>query len=195
MRKALVIVRAGDTSLHESWLAGEQDRQWDLLVNYFGDDPNRFRHGDVRRIDSKGPKWPALYELITELSDDIRAYDYVWLPDDDLACDQNTINKFFNICRDYNLELSQPALSSDSHLGHAITLRNHSFQLRFTNFVEIMAPCFSADFLCRCTPSFGENLSGWGLDYLWPSWVTDASRIAIIDATSIRHIGFWPSTA
>ncbi len=187
MRSTLVIVRAGDTSLHEDWLAGDDARDWDLLVSYFGDDPQRFRRDDVRRLDAKGPKWPALHALVTEMAEEIGAYDYVWLPDDDLACDKKTINRFFELCRAHDLELAQPALSPDSHLGHAITLRNRSFQLRFTNFVEIMAPCFSARFLRRCAPSFGENLSGWGLDYLWPSWATDANRVAIVDAAVIRH--------
>jgi hypothetical protein len=187
MRRALVIVRAGDTSLHEGWLAGPEDRTWDLLVSYFGDDPQRFRGEDVRRIDAKGPKWPALHALVRELADEIGAYDYVWLPDDDLACDKETINRLFAMCREHRLELAQPALSPTSHLGHAITLRNRSFRLRFTNFVEVMAPCFSADFLRRCAPSFGENISGWGLDYLWPSWASDAGRVAIIDAAIIRH--------
>jgi len=186
MRRALVIVRAGDSSLHEGWLAGG-DRNWDLLVSYFGDDPDRFRGDDVRRVDAKGPKWPALHALVTEHAEEIGAYEYVWLPDDDLAADQGAINRLFDLCREYRLELAQPALSPDSHLGHAITLRNRSFRLRFTNFVEIMAPCFSARFLRRCASSFGENLSGWGLDYLWPSWVSDPERIAIIDAAMVRH--------
>ena len=55
-RKNLVIVRAGDSSLHEEWLQGEGERNWDLIVNYFGDDPQRYRKDDVQRIDSKGPK-------------------------------------------------------------------------------------------------------------------------------------------
>ncbi len=187
MGKNLVIVRAGDGSLHPGWLAGSGERTWDLLVNYFGDDPERFREPGIRRIDSKGPNWPALHALVAEQAALIAGYDYVWFPDDDLACDTGTINRLFDLCREYRLELAQPALSPDSHLGHAITLRNRSFRLRFTNFVEIMAPCFSADFLARCAPSFGENLSGWGLDYLWPSWASDWRRVAIVDGAVIRH--------
>ncbi len=186
MAKTLVIVRAGDSSLHEGWLAGG-DRTWDLLVSYFGDDPDRFRGDGIRRVDAKGPKWPALHALITAEAAQICTYDHVWLPDDDLACDTATINRLFAICREFDLELAQPALSPDSYLGHAITLRNHAFRLRYTNFVEIMAPCFSGRFLARCAPSLGENLSGWGLDYLWPSWVSDARRIAIVDAAVVRH--------
>src|SRR2546423_553078 len=47
VRRNLVIVRAGDTSLHENWLAGPVDRNWDLIVSYYGDDPERFRAPDV----------------------------------------------------------------------------------------------------------------------------------------------------
>ena len=70
-RRNLVIVRAGDASLHEQWLAGDGERNWDLIVNYFGDDPARYRNEDVRRIDSKGPKWPALHDLIQELGQEV----------------------------------------------------------------------------------------------------------------------------
>ncbi len=46
-RKNLVIVAAGDASLHEGWLAGAGERSWDLIVNYFGEDPQRYRRDDV----------------------------------------------------------------------------------------------------------------------------------------------------
>jgi hypothetical protein len=165
-RKNLVIVRAGDSSLHEEWLQAEGERNWDLIVNYFGDDPQRYRKDDVQRIDSKGPKWPALHDLVQKLGDDAFGYDYVWLPDDDLRTTKDGINSLFDIAAKHRLTLSQPALTRDSHLGHLITLRNRSFHLCFTNFVEIMAPCFSQDFLKQALPSFNENLSGWGLDIL-----------------------------
>jgi hypothetical protein len=186
-RKNLVIVRAGDSSLHEEWLQGEGERNWDLIVNYFGDDPQRYRKDDVRRIDSKGPKWPALHDLVQKLGEDAFGYDYVWLPDDDLRTTKDGINSLFDIAAKHGLTLSQPALTRDSHLGHLITLRNRSFHLRFTNFVEIMAPCFSRDFLKQALPSFNENLSGWGLDMLWPTKIADWTRIAIVDAVTVCH--------
>jgi hypothetical protein len=158
-----------------------------LIVNYFGDDPARYRNDDVRRIDSKGPKWPALFELIQNLGQDAYNYDRVWLPDDDLSATKAEINSLFDIVEKYALALAQPALTADSHLGHLITLRNRSFHLRFTNFVEIMAPCFSRDFLKQMLPSFNENLSGWGLDFFWPTKISDWKRIAIIDAVTVCH--------
>ncbi len=186
-RRNLVIVRAGDASLHEQWLAGDGERNWDLIVNYFGDDPERFRTADVRRINSKGPKWPALHDLIKKLGEEAFCYERIWLPDDDLSATKDGINSLFDIFEKHGLALAQPALTLDSHLGHIVTLQNRSFDLRFTNFVEIMAPCFSRDFLKQMLPTFNENKTGWGLDFIWPSKIADWTRIAIVDAVSVRH--------
>jgi len=186
-RKNLVIVRAGDASLHEQWLAGGGERNWDLIVNYFGDNPEQYRRSDVHRVDSKGPKWPALHDLIKKLDQNVFCYDRVWFPDDDLRATKADINSLFDIFERRGLALAQPALTPDSHLSHLITLRNRSFHLRYTNFVEIMAPCFSRDFLKQMLPSFNANLSGWGLDYIWPTGISDWARIAIIDAVAICH--------
>jgi hypothetical protein len=186
-RRNLVIVRAGDTSLHEQWLAGDGERNWDLIVSYFGDDPDRFRKVDVQRIDSKGQKWPALHNLIQRNGPDVFCYDHVWFPDDDLSATKVGINLLFDIVDKYGLALAQPALTLDSYHTYLITLYNKSFFLHFTNFVEIMAPCFNRDFLKQMFKSFNENQSGWGLDLLWPTRISDWSRIAIIDAVTVCH--------
>jgi hypothetical protein len=186
-RRNLVILRAGDASLHEQWLDGDAERNWDLIINYFGDDPARYRNDDVRRIDSKGPKWPALHDLIQKLGEDVFCYDRVWLPDDDLRATKDDINLFFDIVEKHALTLAQPALTRDSHLGHFVTLHNRSFHLRFTNFVECMAPCFSRDFLKQMLPTFNANISGYGLDYIRATKISDWTRVAIIDAVTVCH--------
>lgn len=187
MRRNLVIVRAGDSSLHQRWLQGAAERNWDLIVSYFGDDPDRFRADGIGRIDAKGPKWPALALLLRDLAPLLDGYDYIWLPDDDLDADAPTVNDLFDLCAHYNLTLAQPALSEDSYVGHPITEVDRRKLLRYTNFVEIMAPCFRRDFLLRCLPDFDANLSGWGLDYIWPTMVEGRDELAIIDATVVRH--------
>ncbi len=187
MPRNLVIVRAGDTSLHPGWLGNAGEQNWDIIVNYYGDDPDLFRDPRVRRIDSKGPKWPALYELIRKMQAEIETYDYVWFPDDDLVSNVEDMNKFFAIFHEHALKLAQPALTPDSIIGCPITLRNRAFKLRFTAFVEVMAPCFSREFLKQCWPLFTTNISGYGLDYLLPNRAGDASKVAIIDAVSVRH--------
>jgi hypothetical protein len=185
--KNLVIVRAGDSSLHEGWISGAENRNWDIVVNYFGHDPHKFRREDLVRIDSVGPKWSALHKLVQLLRSDIAHYDFVWFPDDDLASDVQTVNRIFSFCRELHLQLAQPALSLDSFVSYPATFVNASFLLRFTNFIEIMAPVFSRQFLERCADSFGENLSGYGLDSLWPTWVAEPDKIAILDACPVRH--------
>jgi hypothetical protein len=183
----LVIVRAGNGSLHPGWLAGPEERNWDIIVNYYGDDPDLYRGENIVRIDSKGAKWPALYALYQEHREEILKYDYVWLPDDDLAADKKTINRMFDLCAEMKLDLAQPALSHDSYYSHLVTLKNSEFLLRYTNFIEIMAPVFSRAFLPPCADSFKENLSGFGLDLLWPTWLGGDQRAAIIDDCVIRH--------
>jgi hypothetical protein len=189
-RPNLVIVRSGDSSLHSRWLANPegQPRTWDLIVNYFGNDPDKYLGGDWRRIDSKGPKWPALHELLINLGDTVKQYEYIWLPDDDLDCNCDDINRLFDICRRYRLSLAQPSLTPNSYISHMITRHNALFRLRFTSMVEIMAPCFDRNTLMELLPTFSENLSGWGLDSLWPKLIQDrGGSIAIIDDVQIRH--------
>ncbi len=185
-RRNLVIVRAGDHSLHPRWLEDGARRSWDLLVSYFGDDPEKYRRDDVIRIDGKGPKWPALRALIEAEWDLVSRYDYIWLPDDDIACRGRDIDRLFRLAAEYRLCLSQPSLTLDSYFSWLVTLRNPLLRLRFVNFVEIMVPCFRRDFLERSLPAMSNNLSGWGLDHLWPTML-GPREMAIFDAVAVTH--------
>lgn len=187
MSRNLVIVRAGDASTHTGWLGADGERTWDIIVSYYGDNPDIFRDHGQRRIDGKGAKWPVLHALATTLEQEIEAYDYIWLPDDDLVADVHSINKLFAVCEEFALDLAQPSLTHDSIINHMTTVRNHALRLRYTTFVEVMAPCFSRRFFKRCAPSFAANISGWGLDYLWPSWAENLQKVAIVDEVSVRH--------
>lgn len=187
-RVNLLIVRAGDTSLHPRWIESHPQRNWDILVNYYGDNPKRYRGPDILRIDSKGPKWPALKELIDQYSDLIMKYQYIFFPDDDLLFEPDDIDLLFNSCHRYQLSLAQPSLSATSFVSHNITIHNPQAFLRFTNWVEIMAPCFARDALKLCSSTFNENLSGWGLCILWPTLLgVDHDRIGIVDAVQAKH--------
>lgn len=187
-RRNLVIVRAGDNSLHPRWLAGGDARSWDIVVNYYGEQEQLYRRPDIERIDSKGPKWPALQLLLQETPRFLRDYDYVWLPDDDLDTTADQIDLLFRIMAGHNLQVAQPSLEHSSYFGHLTTLHNNRFRIRYTNYVEVMAPCFTTAVLERAVPLFNANLSGWGLDFVWPKLVDEpASQIAIIDAVQVRH--------
>lgn len=187
-KRNLVIVRAGNASLHPHWLEGEGERNWDLVVSYFGDDPDLYRIPDVVRIDAKGPKWPPLFDLINAHPSYLTDYDYIWLPDDDLLATKQDINRMFDICRAYKLGVAQPSLTGDSYYSHLWTLHLGGANLRYMNFVEVMAPCLSAETLREAFPLFKETMSGFGLDFVIPKIAAGhGARAGIIDAVTVKH--------
>jgi len=190
MRKRnLVIVRAGDKSLHPDWLGpAGSERSWDLVVSYFGDDPDIHRRPDVVRFDGKGPKWGGLHALLNSGRLDWQAYERIWLPDDDLACTPESIDRLFMLADYHELHLCQPSLSHDSYISHATTVHNPRLLLRRTNFIEVMAPMLTRELLERVLPTMVENESGWGLDFLWQLFLDRPRRdCGVIDAVQIRH--------
>lgn len=185
-RPHLVVVRAGDDSLHERWLGSS--RSWDLLVSYFGNDPDRFKSPEARRVDCSGGKWEGLYRLFLSEPELLEDYDYVWLPDDDIGADCSTIDKMFALMEDHGLCLAQPSLHPQSFFHHHVTVHNPCFRLRYSNFVELMVPCFKADFLRRLLPLFEHRRFGWGLDWIWAYMMDEPSlKTAVIDACVVTH--------
>jgi hypothetical protein len=97
LRRNLVAVRAGDNSLHPHWLKGESSRNWDIVVSYFGDDPDLYKTDDLTRIDGKSQKWQGLHALFTNHPEFLKGYDYILLPDDDLMMSKEDINRLFDL--------------------------------------------------------------------------------------------------
>lgn len=188
MRRNLVIVRAGDESLHTSYLGQESERSWDIIVSCYGKNPDLYRDRGQERVDDPRLANPSVYALILQRYQQWAGrYDYIWFCCDDIISDVARVNRMFDICRAHDLELAQPALTLDSRIGHPITAVNKAFILRHTTYVESMNPCFSYPFLLKCWPTYGMNITGYGIDYLWPEWVGHLSKIAIIDATPVKH--------
>lgn len=181
----LALFRAGPKSLHPHCAERLAEQNFDYALSYFGDDEPPAA-GAVFVHKQKGAKWPGLAATLQAHWDDISRYDYVWLPDDDLLCVPELVSRMFAICTDLGLELAQPALTPDSYYTHPITVQHKPFQLRFTNFVEIMAPVLSAEMLRKAMPTLSNNISGFGLDSLWPR-LSRLGRVAIIDDTPVKH--------
>ncbi len=185
-RRNLVVVRAGDSSLHPHWLAGEGGRNWDLAVSYFGDDPDLYKTDDVTRIDGKGPKWQGLHDVFSKRPEFLTNYDYILLPDDDLMASKDDLNRLFDICKTYGLEIGHPTLTWNSYYAHLVTLRNAGTRLRYTNFIEVMAPCLTKALLNKTLGYFAETLSGWGLEQAWAK-SAGPMKMALIDDIAVRH--------
>ncbi len=186
-RRFLVVVRAGDASLHPGWIDDTRPRTFDLVVSYFGADPAKYRDAPFPRIDDAGQKFHGLKRLF--LRDGFwRDYERVWLPDDDLATEQDQIDRMFAAADAAGLELAQPSLDWRSHYSFGITLQSPSFALRYTDLIEVMAPCFTRAFLEHSLPTFDQNLSGWGLSFVWPHLLGHATRrAAIVDLVTVTH--------
>jgi len=192
-KRFLVVVRAGNESLHPLWLQGSGERTWDLLVHSFGSECPWSNEDGVEIVraegpEVRGPKMRAIHLLYERRKSYFQSYDYIFLPDDDLAGDMETVNNIFMMCEHFGLEYAQPAITPDSFASMwPITVENTSFLLRYTNFAEIMAPIFSRPFFEKCAPTFNESMSGYGLDILWSSWVSSFKKIAILDGCPMRH--------
>lgn len=188
-RRNLVVVRAGRTSLHTLWLElPYAQRNYDLLISYYDEDAfHAFETGDgVAAVLVPGGKWDGLYRTLTGF--DIESYDYFWLPDDDIAATAADVNAIFNLCRSSGLAVAQPALTRDSYFSHFIFSQCPGFRLRYTNYIEIMAPCLKREILIRGLPFFRDTMSGFGLDYIWCRWPeSGAFRAAILDKVAVHH--------
>ena len=189
-RPNLVVLRAGETSLHHAWrTAADQDRNWDLCISYYGKDLSRAGPSEYLTHQPTQRKFQALYDLF-DPSSPLWNYDRIWFPDDDLRTNWLDINRLFHLSRKFGLLLSQPSLrpGPDCFIGHDIVAQRPHSLLRFVDFVEVMCPLFSRDALRICVGTFRDSISGFGLDSLWPSLLGQPrSRTAIIDAVSLVH--------
>jgi hypothetical protein len=187
MRKNLVLARVGSRSLHPGWLDSTKPRNWDLRLVPFqpipAQDELELEVGEV----IPGPKWSGLRELLKGW-DGWRDYDYIWMPDDDIAAGQDTISRMFEVADALGLELFAPALHESSHFAHFLTMENPRFYGRWVGFVEIMMPGFSRPALEKLLPTLDltETGWGWGLDSLWPK-LLEYRNVGIVDGTPVVH--------
>jgi hypothetical protein len=185
----LLVVRAGDHSLHPGWLEGGA-RSWDLHISYFGDADAPF--GDlpagVTLSREKGPKFIGLGECLDKHPDFLSRYSHIGFPDDDLACDSATWNTAFAVLDEIGADLGQPALDKRSFFSYDMMLRRDWLRWREVDFVELMCPIFTVGFLREILPTWRLNRSSWGLDYLWRELARRQNRLlAIVDASSVLH--------
>jgi hypothetical protein len=187
MNKYLVVLRCGDNSLHPQWFSDGKTPSFDLMLSYYGKNEN---YADIfaKTIHRfKGSKWEGLNDFMLQQSQEISHYRYIWLPDDDILTDVQTLNDFFEYVERENFALAQPSLDERSYFSHAATLQNKAFDFRETNFVEVMVPCFSSSALHAIKDSFGKTNTGWGLDFVWPGQVASLGKVGIIDRFSVFH--------
>ena len=183
----LIIAPAGDKSLYLEWLDGKPN--FELVLLYYGEDievAKSYTKYTPHVYASKGFKWWLIKSFIEDNLDWISQFEYIWFPDDDLSINTDNINKLFEIAKEYKLWLCQPSLLG--YASHRITLPQENSLLRYTNFVEVMAPIMNLDTVLKLKDTFDVNYSSWGLDGIWSYLLGDPKdKIAIIDTIIMTH--------
>lgn len=187
-RKNLIFVRVGKNSLHRGWLDGDGDRNWDLQLSQYDDHPDIGKGGDLPLSVDKGTKWDSIYRYLSGNPEIMDRYRYIAFMDDDLVFTKNDLNRYFEICSEYDLYVAQPSLHLRSYFCYSILLQCNMTKLRYTNFVECMAAAIHTDYLKTFVPRMATVKSGWGMDRIWTTTMPDpAYRSAIIDEISMVH--------
>lgn len=186
--RTLVFCRAGEGSLHRQWIGDPATRSFDVWLDCYCD-PALWAQEPAKVTDGRGTtKWLRLARIFAEEPQVFDPYDAIWFPDDDLAISTEAVESFLGVFHLRRLALAQPALQDGSFFSHELTLASAAFELRYTNFVEVMAPAFSRAALHTCAETFGVTRSGWGIDSVWGKLLGDPpDAIAIVDATPMVH--------
>lgn len=191
-RKALLVGRVGERSIHRNWIEGVSDdeRAFDLHLSYYGSaaDPFPDRPSNVTITHDPGAKFPGLSACLDKLGDRLDAYDWICFADDDIWARYATWRDFFAICDQLQPKVAQPALMRGSFYSHDFTLVRPQYVARWTNLVEIMNFCFAREFLRKIRHTFDVSASGWGIEYLWADEAEPKQRSQlIVDKTPVLH--------
>lgn len=183
----LVVVRAGRNSLHERWIEGGGERDFDVLVATYEEGARGQADARTSIIFVPGPKIAGYAQILRRYPALLDRYDFIALFDDDIAATRRDIERLFEIGRRHRLDLFQPALSWDSYFSYAATLVNGAYRLRFANAIEMMCPVFSAAQLKRAMPLLELGYET-GIDLLWTRLGDDPwFRYAIVDDVVVKH--------
>ena len=171
----LVIVMAGDNSLHERYA---NDRDFELWVCYFGDDEGvaaRYEGGCDRFFRLKGQKWELVREIgrMARQNDlpSFASYGFVFLPDDDIEFPEGAaaISRAFVLANEIGADIFQPAIANEYYSWEA-TRRAEGAFCHATMTVEIMMPAYSGEIFERCVLPLLHTLvyirAGWGIEPL-----------------------------
>jgi hypothetical protein len=187
-RPYLLCIRTGPEQDFLSWFSESAQRSWDLFISSYAQlDSTTTSSADIITYGGL-TKFSAMHEAHRLQPDLFGKYEAVAVFDDDVQIKFEDVDKLFDIFSEFGLALAQPSVSHLSYVSWNETFQCPAFKMRFTNFVEVMAPVFARKALSIAIPTFKMSLSSWGLDFLWPHVIGVANNnIAIIDAITVRH--------
>jgi hypothetical protein len=185
MNTCCVIAAIGESSLHRKWI--NKFPKFDLHLIVYDDSYEKFKSDSLYVTQAKGYKFTLIHDYLSNHPTIIDQYNYFFMPDDDILISTAGIHKLFRYMQKYNLDIAQPAISN-SYFSHPHTRQVPTSKMRFTNFVEIMKPCFSKEALKKVLFTFTATKSGWGIDFHWGEIVEYRwMNMAIIDDITSVH--------
>ena len=184
-KKNAVFVPVGKDSLHRQLLKGDADFDLHLLI-YDGSYNKFCNDSDFVACDA-GYKMDMIYRYLHRHPELFEKYEYFFLLDDDIVISTEDVNRLFSMMREYQLKIALPSLVM-SYYTYKHTAFHPFYILRYTNFVEMMMPCFSRDALKAVLPTFEQKIRWCGIEMHWPVLVgSNHKDMAIVDAVSAKH--------
>lgn len=184
-KKNAVFVPVGKDSLHRQLLKGDADFDLHLLI-YDGSYNKFCNDSDFVACDA-GYKMDMTYRYLHRRPELFEKYEYFFLLDDDIVISTEDVNRLFSMMREYQLKIAQPSLVM-SYYTYKHTAFHPFYILRYTNFIEMMMPCFSRDALKAVLPTFEQKIRWCGIEMHWPVLVgSNHKDMAIVDAVSAKH--------
>lgn len=184
-KKNAVFVPVGKDSLHRQLLKGDADFDLHLLI-YDGSYNKFCNDSDFVACDA-GYKMDMTYRYLHRHPELFEKYEYFFLLDDDIVISTEDVNRLFSMMREYQLKIAQPSLVM-SYYTYKHTAFHPFYILRYTNFVEMMMPCFSRDSLKAVLPTFEQKIRWCGIEMHWQVLVgSNHKDMAIVDAVSAKH--------
>jgi hypothetical protein len=187
-RRFLIMIRCGASarpSLFHGPLSNE--RNFDVAVNYYSPPhPDDFFYQGAEFLVAGGlSKFQAAKQLMhLGLLD---KYEGLYFLDEDIELHFEP-SRFLDYCSAKGFAIAQASLTHPSDGAWKITFNHPAFEYRLTNFVEVMAPYFSREFMMNVVESFDISISTYGLDVFWGSQLEADQTAAIIDVFQMSHL-------
>jgi len=177
----LVFTSAGERSNLRGWLQGRRD--FDLWVVYYGDHSGTFQELATYYLNRRGSKFQNLHHCYQRWPQLLACYDAIMVMDDDIVIDASGLTRLFEIRRELDLWVLQPAFRLAGKVSWEITAVHPMAKLRYTNYIEMACPLFRRDKLDAFMAVYDPELVGYGTDwwFLHTLGTELGNHVAIVD--------------
>ena len=184
-RRHAIFVSAGDRETFASYALSHLSDAFDILIFQYGISPEKRAHflkNSIFFATGSGTKFNALKEIFSRHREMLLRYETIWVCDDDLIPETGDLRLLPAACIILGIPVLSPAHSIRGKISYQIMLPmlGRHF-LRFTSFVEMTCPLFSASALARFLEAYDGSLSGFYEDWWFLNVLNaDVSAVAAI---------------